>query len=123
VCSSDLLGGVVAYDNRMKEKLLGVEAAVLDKNGAVSAATAAAMAQGARRLTGADLALSLTGIAGPGGATPRKPVGLVFAHLSAETAETAVHRIFGGDRQTIKLRAAYLALQLLWEHLKALPGT
>jgi nicotinamide-nucleotide amidase len=111
-------GGVIAYDNALKATLLGVPAEVLEAHGAVSGETAAEMACGARRATGADIGLALTGIAGPGGATPRKPVGLVFAHLSAEGVETGLYRTFGGDRQTVKLRAVYLALQLAWEHLK-----
>lgn len=116
--SQAFLGGVIAYDNGLKQKLLGVTPATLEAHGAVSAQTAAEMARGVREASGAAIGVALTGIAGPGGAAPRKPVGLVHAHLSSAASETGCYRVFGGDRQTNKLRAAYLALQLLWEHLR-----
>ena len=76
-------GGVVAYDDRVKVEQLGVPEEILAAHGAVSAETAEAMAAGARTAFGADVAVSVTGIAGPGGGTPEKPVGLVFLHAQA----------------------------------------
>ncbi len=77
------LGGVVAYHNSVKEKTLGVPGDVLEREGAVSEATAAAMAEGVRRLLGADIALAVTGIAGPTGGTEERPGGLTYVGLSA----------------------------------------
>jgi nicotinamide-nucleotide amidase len=112
--SSDVfLGAVVAYANEVKEAELGVPAAVLASHGAVSAETARAMAQGLRARLGVDCAISVTGVAGPGGGTPEKPVGLV--HLYAVTPAGEAHRAldFPGDRDTIRLRSAVAALHLL----------
>jgi len=107
------LGGVVAYDNRVKIALLDVPPALLNEHGAVSEPVAAAMAQGARRRTGADWALAVTGIAGPGGGTLDKPVGLVYTAL-AGAEETKVEKtIFPGDRQSIRHRAGVAALNML----------
>ena len=85
--SSYYLGGLVTYSNRLKEQLLGVPPATLEEHGAVSEATARAMARGARLRLDADLALAVTGISGPTGGTPQKPVGLVYVALSSATAE------------------------------------
>lgn len=106
--------GLVCYSNRAKSDLLGVPAALIDKHGAVSAEVAAAMAKGARERAGVSVGLSVTGIAGPGGATPTKPVGLVYVGLDAEdgTAVTKEHR-FHGDRSVIKQRSSQAALDLL----------
>ncbi|MGE5176333.1 MAG: competence/damage-inducible protein A [Hyphomicrobiales bacterium] len=107
------LGGIVAYANAAKEALLGVPTATLEAHGAVSAETAAAMAMGARARFGADFALSSTGIAGPDGGTPEKPVGLVFLGLaSAKGVETARH-VLGGTRAEISIRSTAYALDLL----------
>ena len=82
--SSDVVvGGAVTYSNQLKERLLGVPAELLERHGAVSAEVAEAMAAGARERLGADVAVSVTGVAGPGGGTPEKPVGLVFLHVAA----------------------------------------
>ena len=82
-------GGVISYDNSVKRDVLGVDGALLENKGAVSAECAAEMAQGVRRLLKTDLAVSVTGIAGPGGGTREKPVGLVwFATASAERVQT-----------------------------------
>jgi nicotinamide-nucleotide amidase len=112
--SSDVvLGGVVAYANRVKEHELGVPAALLAEHGAVSAEVAAAMARGAREQLGCDVAVAVTGVAGPGGGTPEKPVGLI--HLHAEGPHGGIGRSFDfpGDRAAIRARAVVLALHIV----------
>jgi nicotinamide-nucleotide amidase len=106
--------GVICYSNRAKTELLGVPPELIEKHGAVSAEVAAAMAEGIRTRAGVSVGLSVTGIAGPGGATPTKPVGLVYIGLNAEdgTAITKEHR-FHGDRSVIKRRSSQAALDLL----------
>jgi len=111
--SDYFLGGVVAYSNRVKQDVLGVGEAVLTEHGAVSEPIAEAMAKGARKLLGSDWAISITGIAGPEGGTPEKPVGLVYVGL-ASAASTQVHRhVLGGTRQIVRMRAALAALNHL----------
>lgn len=112
------LGGVVAYQNRAKLALLGVPAAMLRRQGAVSAAVAAAMAGGVRRLLGSDLALAITGIAGPGGGAPGKPVGLVHVALSSARRTAVARGVFAGGRARVRRSAADLALNLLLDHLE-----
>ena len=112
--SSSVFGGFVTYSNEMKRDLLGVDPAILQNHGAVSGEVAAAMANGARRRSGANIALSITGIAGPSGATPGKPVGLVWFGLSGDDAGTHVgHMVFSGDRQAVRQAAVRHALVLL----------
>jgi nicotinamide-nucleotide amidase len=112
--SSDVfVGGVVAYANAVKEAELGVPASVLEAHGAVSSETAAAMARGARERLGADLAVSVTGIAGPGGGTPEKPVGLVYLCASGPDGERVQDFVVTGDRETVRGRAAVAALHLV----------
>jgi nicotinamide-nucleotide amidase len=111
--SDVLLGGVVAYADDLKRGGLAVSEDVLDGHGAVSAETAAAMAAGARKRLGADVAVAVTGIAGPGGGTPAKPVGLVYAHASGPGGELALDFSFPGDRATIRRRATVTALHLV----------
>jgi nicotinamide-nucleotide amidase len=106
------LGGVVAYDNRVKEQLLGVPRPLLDLHGAVSAEVAAAMADGARLSSGSSLGVAVTGIAGPGGGSDQKPVGLVHFAVSDERGATVRHKVFSGSRQQIRRRAAFAALAL-----------
>jgi nicotinamide-nucleotide amidase len=106
-------GGVVAYENRVKERLLGVRPATLRLHGAVSAETAVEMARGARRLFGAKVALSVTGVAGPGGGTAIKPVGLVYASACAGRKKVVAERNFTGGRERVRRRAADMALELL----------
>ncbi len=109
--SSVVQGGFVTYSNAMKMHMLGVPEALLKTVGAVSAEVAQAMAEGALRETGADIALSCTGIAGPGGAAPNKPVGLVFMACAQRGQPTRVkRRVFAGDRDSV--RAATVALCL-----------
>jgi nicotinamide-nucleotide amidase len=112
--SSDVfLGSVVSYDNSIKEALLGVPTDLLAAHGAVSAEVAQAMAQGARERLGVDVALSVTGIAGPGGGTPEKPVGLVFFHVVGPTGETSLRFEIPGEREWIRARAAVVGLHLV----------
>jgi len=112
--SSDVfLGSVVAYADSVKRDRLGVPEEVLATHGAVSAETAAAMAAGARAALGADIAVSVTGVAGPGGGTEEKPVGLVYLHAAGPAGELARRLDFPGDRETIRLRAAVAALHLV----------
>ena len=106
-------GGVVAYDNRLKQELLRVSDEVLNRHGAVSAEAAAAMAQGARGAMGAAVGVSVTGVAGPGGGTPEKPVGLVYLHASTPAQEEAMELRLPGDRGAVRRRAAASALHLL----------
>ncbi|MGQ9477425.1 MAG: CinA family protein [Candidatus Bipolaricaulia bacterium] len=118
--SSDyFLGGVVAYSNAAKERLLGVRAETLAKEGAVSEAVALEMARGARRLFGADLALATTGIAGPGGGTEEKPVGLIYIALVTPDRELCERHIWSSDREGNKRRSAERALELLLGYLSA----
>jgi PncC family amidohydrolase len=117
--SSDyFLGGVLAYSNQVKQGLLGVPFETLETHGAVSPQCAAEMAQGVRRLLGSDVALSVTGIAGPGGATPAKPVGLTYIHLSAPGCERGLRAIWPGDRRANKVDTALAALRLLLDYLE-----
>jgi nicotinamide-nucleotide amidase len=112
--SSDVfLGSVVAYANEVKRDRLGVPEQVLRDHGAVSAEAAAAMAAGARDALGVDVAVAVTGVAGPGGGTPEKPVGLVFLHAVGPGGELARRLDVPGDRETIRLRSAVAALHLV----------
>lgn len=113
------LGGVVAYANKAKQELLGVQAATLGRHGAVSAEVAAEMALGARDRFGADLALSSTGIAGPDGGSPEKPVGLVYLGLATRDGAHTARYVFGGTRGEIAGRSAAYALDLARRHLAA----
>ncbi|MDQ3669119.1 MAG: nicotinamide-nucleotide amidohydrolase family protein [Actinomycetota bacterium] len=112
--SSDVyVGGVVAYADAVKARQLRVPEEVLERHGAVSAETAAAMAAGARVEFGANLAVSVTGIAGPGGATPEKPVGLVFCHAEAPDGELSLRIELPGGREEVRERATVAALHLV----------
>jgi nicotinamide-nucleotide amidase len=112
--SSDVfLGGVVAYANEVKALELGVPEEILEDHGAVSAETAAAMAAGARERLGTDVGVSVTGIAGPGGGSSEKPVGLVYLHAEEPDGALARELDFPGDRDAIRSRAAVAALHLL----------
>ena len=106
-------GGVISYDNSVKRDVLGVPEEVLATKGAVSSECAAAMAAGARRLLKTDLAVSLTGIAGPGGGTAEKPVGLVWFGLSGPSGTTTEKSVFSGDRESVRKAAIEHALGLL----------
>lgn len=107
-------GGIVAYANNVKGAVLGVPEGILALHGAVSEQVAAVMAEGVRAATGASLAVSTTGIAGPGGGSDEKPVGLVWLGVAREGHPTvAYERRFGGDRDMVRRRAAASALDLL----------
>ena len=111
--SSDVvLGGVVAYANGVKEAELGVPAGLLESHGAVSAEVAESMARGARERLGADVAVSVTGVAGPGGGTPEKPVGLVYVHAEGPDGGLGRELSFPGDRASIRARSVVIALHL-----------
>lgn len=103
-------GGVVCYANAVKHDVLGVPQEILETNGAVSAACAKAMAEGARKVLKATIAVSVTGIAGPKGGTPEKPVGLVFIGVATESAVSVEEHIFSGDRESIRKQAADAAV-------------
>ncbi|HQG54035.1 MAG TPA: CinA family nicotinamide mononucleotide deamidase-related protein [Thermoleophilia bacterium] len=121
--SSDyFLGGVIAYANEAKVALLGVDGDVLARHGAVSAEVAAAMAEGARAATGATFALSTTGVAGPDGGTPEKPVGLVYLGCAGPDGCRTVRERFPGDRASVREWAVTRALHLLRETLEAGEG-
>jgi nicotinamide-nucleotide amidase len=111
--SEVFLGSVVAYANGVKEAGLGVPAELIAEHGAVSAEVAAAMATGARERLGADVAVAVTGVAGPGGGTAEKPVGLVFAHAVGPDGEKSVRTELPGDRDMIRGRATAASLHLV----------
>ncbi len=111
--SDVFVGGVVAYANAVKEAQLGVPAGLLEAKGAVSAEAAGAMARGARERLGADVAVAVTGVAGPGGGTPEKPVGLVYLHAEGPDGGLAREFSFPGDRGSIRARSAVGALHLV----------
>jgi nicotinamide-nucleotide amidase len=111
--SAVVMGGVVAYANDVKERELGVPAALLEEHGAVSAEVAAAMAHGAREQLGVDVAVSVTGIAGPDGGTPEKPIGLVYLHVETPDESRGREFSFPGDRASIRARSVVGALHLV----------
>jgi competence/damage-inducible protein CinA-like protein len=110
--SDVFVGAVVAYSNEVKERELGVPGELLERHGAVSAETAAAMAAGARERLGADVAIAVTGIAGPGGGSDDKPVGLVYLHVEGPDGGRGAEFFFGSDRDSIRRRATVTALHL-----------
>ena len=106
--------GFVTYSNRAKQEMLGVKPETLTEFGAVSEATATEMAMGAINNSGASVAVSVTGIAGPGGAVPGKPVGTVcFGWVVKDGAPVTETRVFSGDRAEVRRRAVIFALQEL----------
>lgn len=111
--SKNYLGGVVAYSNQAKRDFLDVPDETLAAHGAVSAETAEAMAQGVRRRFQSDLAVAITGIAGPDGGSPEKPVGLVFASLASDRGFKTVKFVWGNDRSFTKICSAKMALNLV----------
>jgi len=115
-------GGVVAYSYETKEHLLGVHHDTLYEHGAVSTETAVEMARGVRRALGTDLGIAITGIAGPGGGLPGKPVGLVYIALSFRAGDVVKRYVWDSDREGNKARSAEAALELLREFLQASQG-
>lgn len=116
--SEYMLGGIVAYSNAAKMQFLGVQEATLIAHGAVSEPTALEMAQGAQRIFSCDFALSVTGIAGPGGGTDEKPVGLTYIGLATPQHVTVQRFVWTGDRVQNKLSSASAALTILLEYLR-----
>ena len=121
--SAYFLGGVVSYSDQAKNALLGVPEATLRRYGAVSAQAARAMAIGARAMLRTDLAVAVTGIAGPAGGTPDKPVGLTFIALAAPRGGRLERHVWSGGRAANKRASAQAALRLALAWLKAAPGT
>ena len=136
--SRSFLGGVISYSNELKQELLGVETTTLEEAGAVSAEVAAQMAGGARDRCGSNWALSITGIAGPGGGRPDKPVGTVWFGLAGPDGSrfqvpVSEHGLFPGDRTRVRQQATQYALDMLrralsgleplrWDQILASPG-
>ena len=110
-------GSITAYSNEVKIKVVGVREETIKKHGAVSHEVAQEMARGGRRVLDTDICLADTGIAGPGGATPEKPVGLFYLGLSCESGTESRKHTFSGDREQNKLDAARAALAWLKEYL------
>ena len=110
------VGGVIAYANETKVRLIGVNQQTLDDFGAVSQETVLEMARGVRQVMGADIGLAVSGIAGPGGGTPQKPVGSIWIALSAPDLNQAWFYHFQGDRNRVNEQAADKALFLLSEY-------
>lgn len=112
--SAYLTGSVVAYQNSVKERVLGVSGATLREFGAVSEETAREMAEGVRSLLNATFGVSVTGIAGPDGGTPEKPVGLVFGAVAGPKGTEVIKLQFRGSREQVRIRAAKYLLWKLW---------
>jgi nicotinamide-nucleotide amidase len=110
-------GGVIAYANDVKNSVLGVSRATLAAHGAVSKQVAAQMAAGARRVLAADIGMGITGVAGPGGGTARKPVGLVWIGLAAGNGISTRRHLFGGGRASVRALAVLAALGMLKRHM------
>lgn len=117
--SSDCFnGGIVAYQNQVKHELLGVPESLLDQHGAVSEPVVLAMAQGARRVLHADWAIATSGIAGPGGGSIQKPVGLVWLAVAGPQLSVAVQHFFSGNREQIQISSVSIGIELLQQQLK-----
>jgi nicotinamide-nucleotide amidase len=116
--SSYFKGGILCYSNEAKTALCGVPVELLERHGAVSAEVAEALAQGVLRSFNSSIGLSITGIAGPGGSSQEKPVGLVYIGVCDGVQTRSRHRIMPGDRESIRERSTYLALSWLRRFLK-----
>jgi len=115
--STYFLEGVITYTNTAKIRLLGVSPQLLEEKGAVSSEVAMAMARGMRKLSGSDIALAVTGVAGPDGGSEEKPVGTVFVAMASHSACQAKKYRFSGDRNRIRVIASFMALNWLRRHL------
>ena len=111
-------GGVISYTNAVKNRILNVPQEILDQYGAVSAPVAKAMAEGVRKLLEADVAVSVTGLAGPGGDEYGNPVGTVFIGYSDASTTEAEQFLFQGDRESIRLQTLEAALELVLLNVK-----
>ena len=111
--SSVVLGGIISYANSVKSGVLGVPEETLATVGAVSPETAKAMAEGARRVLASDLAVAVTGIAGPGGGSADKPVGLVYVAVASKDGTEITKNIFDGDRNSVREKTVAKALAML----------
>ncbi len=115
--SAVFLGGVIAYDNLVKEQLLDVPHDLLQEEGAVSRACAEAMAEGMRRRSGSDYAVAITGIAGPGGGSEEKPVGTIYLSVAGPNGTVTEHHLLNGNRRRIRENAALWSMNLLRRRL------
>jgi nicotinamide-nucleotide amidase len=120
--SAYYVGGLISYSNELKEKHLGVDAATLEKHGAVSAQTCVAMAIGARTRYRADLGVAVTGIAGPDGGSDAKPVGLTYVGVADADGHDVRRFVWVGDRHSNKIDSAAAALALVAERLGLTDG-
>lgn len=118
--SEYFLGGIIAYSNEIKVRVLGVKPETLNRHGAVSAETAGEMVRGVRRVLGADVAVSVTGIAGPGGGTADKPIGLTYIAVAAASYERIERFVWDKDRTGNKWASSEAALQMVHDYLAAL---
>ena len=116
--SAVYVGGVVSYTNEVKNRILGVPAVILENHGAVSAPTAKAMAEGVRRLLHADVSVSVTGLAGPGGDEYGNPVGTVFIGYADENITLTEHHVFSGSRDEVREQTIQAALELILKQNK-----
>jgi PncC family amidohydrolase len=121
--STYYLGGVTAYSNQAKVRLLGVSQETLAQHGAVSEETVLEMARGVRKAMGADIGISVSGIAGPTGGTPDKPVGTVWIGLSSARDVYARHFLWSGDRLAVKEQSAQAALKMVVKYLRTAYGS
>lgn len=116
--SAFFMGGIIAYADHIKRDLVGVPGELLVSYGAVSSQVVLAMAQGVRRVLGTDVGLAVTGIAGPTGATPDKPVGTVYVGLSSPIGDEVAHYVWGEDRSGNKRLSAVATLALLEKQMR-----
>jgi len=115
--SSYLAGGVVSYSNDLKINLLGIPRAIIEQYGAVSEQTARLMAEGIKNVTGTSIGIGITGIAGPGGGTEEKPIGLVYIAVAGETKTNCQRYVFPGQRAEVRTSATRAALNMLEQYL------
>ncbi len=115
--SAYVKGSIVSYSNEIKEKLVGVKSATLSRYGAVSEQTAREMAEGIRTAVETDIGVGITGIAGPDGGTPKKPVGLVYIAVSGKNGTVVKENHFNGTRSEIKLQTTEKALKMIEDYI------